>query len=109
MAGTFDNAPTPEQRAREVMLSEPEFLERRIAEEIGDAVRDVLARIGNSGICDTCGNDIWWLSTINGGRRVPYSARGVPHTLDCRMAGRPGKLGRWEQGNAAARADTGRR
>ena len=87
---------TPEQRARYVVRSEPEQLEAAIAEEIHQAIRDVLVRLGTPGFCDTCRKTIFWVHTTNGRRRVPYSARGVPHTQDCSMEGqRPGKLGRW--------------
>ena len=79
--------------------AEPEKLERLIAEEISEAVRELLTRIGTSAICDTCHRAIFWINTVNGGRRVPYSARGVPHTIDCDMAERPGKLGRWPTTN----------
>lgn len=87
---------TPEMRAKYVLKSNPENLEQAVAEEIHQAVRELLSRLGTSGFCDTCQRAIYWVHTTNGRRRVPYSTRGVPHTTDCDMAGRPGvKLGRW--------------
>ena len=89
--------PTPEERARSIVLAEPERMEQLIAAEILEAVRAVLEGLGTSAICRTCGRCIYWVCTINGKRRVPYSLRGVPHTHDCDMAERPRrKLGRWE-------------
>lgn len=88
---------TPEQRAKYVIRMNPEKLEQAIAEEIHEAVREVLHRLGTPGFCDTCQCAIYWVHTTNGRRRVPYSGRGVPHTTDCNMVGRPGvKLGRWQ-------------
>ena len=86
---------TPEQRAQAIMRADPEHMEQMIVEEIYDAVRDLLMRLGTTAVCPTCSRSICWVQTINGKRRVPYSLRGVPHTVDCDMAKRPGRLGRW--------------
>ena len=89
---------TPEQRARNIIRAggeDPRHMEAFIVEEIYDAVFDLLSRLGTIAVCQTCGRSICWVMTVNGSRRVPYSLRGVPHTVDCNMAERPGKLGRW--------------
>ena len=90
-----ERTPTPQERARYIMTAEADDQEALIVDQITEAVRAVLERIGVSGVCATCGKAICWISLPNGGRRVPYSTRGVPHTIDCNMANRPGKLGRW--------------
>ena len=86
---------TPAERAKLIVLAEPEKLEQLIAEHILDATRELLDRLGTSAICAACGCAVYWIQTINGRRRTPYSIRGVPHTEDCNMIGRPGRLGRW--------------
>lgn len=90
---------TPEQRARYIMLAEPERMERLIAQEITEAIRELLGRLGTSAVCQTCGACIYWLATVNGRRRSPYSSDGTPHTWRCDMQDRPRtKLGRWQTG-----------
>lgn len=92
--------PTPKERAKYCILAEPERLEELIEEQIYEAIRCVLERIGTSSICITCGKPVYWLMTVNGSRRTPYSTRGVPHTQDCEMEARPGRLGRWSMQNS---------
>lgn len=90
-------SPTPQERARWIALADPDRLEDLVTEQILEAIRDVLERLGTAGYCAACGRRIYWVHRVNGGRRTPFSARGVEHTQDCcDMAGRPGKLGRWK-------------
>jgi len=91
--------PTPKERAKYCIVSEPERLEELIEEQIYEAIRALLDRLGTSAICLTCGRPIYWVHSVNGGRRIPYSTRGVPHTEDCEMEKRPGRLGRWHMQN----------
>ena len=93
--------PTPQERAKYVVLAEPERYEELITEQILEAVRCVLDRLGTSQICVTCGKPIYWMVGINGSRRddpIPPAACPTRRTArDDRPA--PGRLGRWQQQN----------
>jgi hypothetical protein len=64
---------------------EPENLEGAIAEVIGDAVRDLLFKIGTSAICRGCGCAIWWIKDQKG-KLQPYSCDGMNHDVSCANA-----------------------
>ena len=78
---------TPEARARALMQDdpEPENLEGAIAEAIGDAIRDLLFKLGTSAICRGCGCAIWWIREPRG-KLLPYSCDGLCHSISCANA-----------------------
>lgn len=52
------------------------------AATLRETVGRLLTAVGDKGQCRGCGAEIWWLVHRNG-KKVPYTAAGLNHFIDC--------------------------
>ena len=76
---------TPLERARFIVRTEPENLQRAIQEQIEEAMQELLSMVGRGAICQGCRCAVFYVLHQNG-KQIAYSRQGMPHSEVCAEA-----------------------
>lgn len=71
------------ERAKRIILSDPDRLEPAIAQEILAAIGELLNELGRRGFCPVCMAVVYWIRHQQSTRMMPRDLDGADHMDTC--------------------------